>query len=298
MMMYSLSGFALAGLRQPSFLIPYFVTQRGNGVFAQELDREFMITSFRRFSPDNYEASGVSPPPIPRQVGELGLLAYQLKPRGKVVYGDPQLLRSQLVDELPSIKGAEFFKLEAAMFIGLQERVAQAIIDSSCKFTNPMNEQNWIEIESAHLLLRHDTTSSLGIYRAEESTVGPRETKEKERIVTRADLCEAVYQKIGLSRTESAALVELVLKEITDCLQRGETVKLSSFGSFVVRKKGQRIGRNPKTGTEVQISPRRVMVFKPSQILRQRIGIEDSDTQVLRQRIGVDDSDTQRDSEG
>ena len=61
----------------------------------------------------------------------------------------------------------------------------------------------------------------------------------------------------------SATLVELVLKEITDCLERGETVKLSSFGSFVVRKKGQRIGRNPKTGKEVPISPRRVMVFKP-----------------------------------
>ena len=80
---------------------------------------------------------------------------------------------------------------------------------------------------------------------------------------TRADLCEAVYQKVGLSRTESSALVELVLEEITDCLERGETVKLSSFGSFVVRKKGQRVGRNPKTGKEVPISPRRVMVFKP-----------------------------------
>src|SRR6202165_2968459 len=91
------------------------------------------------------------------------------------------------------------------------------------------------------------------------------------KTVTRADLCEAVYQKVGLSRTESATLVEVVLKEITDCLERGETVKLSSFGSFVVRKKGQRIGRNPKTGKEVPISPRRVMVFKPSAILKQRI---------------------------
>ncbi len=62
-----------------------------------------------------------------------------------------------------------------------------------------------------------------------------------------------------------------MLKEITDCIERGETVKLSSFGSFVVRKKGQRIGRNPKTGTEVPISPRRVMVFKPSAILKQHI---------------------------
>ena len=82
------------------------------------------------------------------------------------------------------------------------------------------------------------------------------------KTVTRVDLCEAVYQKVGLSRTESSAFVELVLKEITDCLEKGETVKLSSFGSFMVRKKGQRIGRNPKTGTEVPISPRRVMVFK------------------------------------
>jgi integration host factor subunit alpha len=79
---------------------------------------------------------------------------------------------------------------------------------------------------------------------------------------------------VGLSRTESSAFVELVLKEITDCLEKGETVKLSSFGSFMVRKKGQRIGRNPKTGTEVPISPRRVMVFKPSAILKQRINAQ------------------------
>ncbi|HEX5866941.1 MAG TPA: integration host factor subunit alpha, partial [Beijerinckiaceae bacterium] len=81
------------------------------------------------------------------------------------------------------------------------------------------------------------------------------------RTVTRADLSEAVYQKVGLSRTESAALVELVLKHICESLSAGETVKLSSFGSFVVREKGQRIGRNPKTGVEVPIEPRRVMVF-------------------------------------
>jgi integration host factor subunit alpha len=89
--------------------------------------------------------------------------------------------------------------------------------------------------------------------------------------VTRADLCEAVYQKVGLSRTESAQLVERVLQEITDCLEKGETVKLSSFGSFIVRAKGERVGRNPKTGEEVPISPRRVMVFKPSNILKARI---------------------------
>jgi integration host factor subunit alpha len=81
------------------------------------------------------------------------------------------------------------------------------------------------------------------------------------KTVTRADLYETVYKKSGLSRAEALGLVELVLKEITDCLGKGETVKISSFGSFVVRKKGQRIGRNPKTGTEVPIFSRRVMVF-------------------------------------
>jgi integration host factor subunit alpha len=91
------------------------------------------------------------------------------------------------------------------------------------------------------------------------------------RTVTRADLSEAVYQKVGLSRIESSSLVELVLKEICESLTSGKTVKLSSFGSFVVREKGQRIGRNPKTGIEVPIEPRRVMVFKPSNVLKARI---------------------------
>jgi integration host factor subunit alpha len=91
------------------------------------------------------------------------------------------------------------------------------------------------------------------------------------KTVTRADLCEAVYQAVGLSRTESADLVELVLDEISSRIVAGEPVKLSSFGSFIVRSKGERIGRNPKTGEEVPISPRRVMVFKPSNVLKQKI---------------------------
>jgi integration host factor subunit alpha len=91
------------------------------------------------------------------------------------------------------------------------------------------------------------------------------------KTVTRADLSEAVYQKVGLSRTESADLVESVLSEICDSLAAGETVKLSSFGSFIVRDKGERVGRNPKTGIEVPIDPRRVMVFKPSNVLKARI---------------------------
>lgn len=91
------------------------------------------------------------------------------------------------------------------------------------------------------------------------------------RTITRADLCEAVYQKLGLSRAESSDLVETVLKEISDTLVSGETVKLSSFGSFLVREKGERIGRNPKTGVEVPITPRRVLVFKPSNVMKARI---------------------------
>jgi len=91
------------------------------------------------------------------------------------------------------------------------------------------------------------------------------------KTVTRADLCEAVYNKVGLSRTESAELVEMVLNEISESIVRGESVKLSSFGSFIVREKGERIGRNPKTGEEVPIEPRRVMVFKPSNVLKSRI---------------------------
>ncbi len=94
------------------------------------------------------------------------------------------------------------------------------------------------------------------------------------KTLTRADLAEAVVRKVGLPRNESHELVELVLSEISASLAKGDSVKLSSFGSFIVRKKGQRIGRNPKTGTEVPISPRRVMVFKPSAILKQRINAQ------------------------
>ena len=94
------------------------------------------------------------------------------------------------------------------------------------------------------------------------------------RTVTRADLSDAVYQRIGLSRSESAALVEGVLGEISDCLARGETVKLTAFGSFLVRDKGLRVGRNPKTGSAVPIEPRRVIVFKPSNVLKARLNGE------------------------
>lgn len=98
------------------------------------------------------------------------------------------------------------------------------------------------------------------------------------RTITRADLCEAVYQRLGLSRAESADLVELVLQEISASLEQGEAVKLSSFGTFSVREKGERIGRNPKTGVEVPITSRRVLTFKPSNVLKARInGIDAAD---------------------
>ena len=102
-----------------------------------------------------------------------------------------------------------------------------------------------------------------------------RHGRESRKTVTRADLSEIVYQKVGLSRTESAELVQSVLDEICDAAARGETVKLSGFGSFVVRSKGERVGRNPKTGVEVPILPRRVMVFKPSNVLKAKINGRD-----------------------
>ena len=92
-----------------------------------------------------------------------------------------------------------------------------------------------------------------------------------ERTVTRAQLSDAVYQEVGLSHNESADLLEKVLNEMSSALARGESVKISSFGSFSIRSKGQRIGRNPKTGEEVPILPRRVLVFRASLLLKNRI---------------------------
>ncbi len=91
------------------------------------------------------------------------------------------------------------------------------------------------------------------------------------KTLTRADLAEAVVQQIGLPRNESQDLVELVLNEISASLADGEAVKLSSFGSFGIRSKAERVGRNPKTGKEVPITPRRVLVFRPSNIMKERI---------------------------
>lgn len=91
------------------------------------------------------------------------------------------------------------------------------------------------------------------------------------KTITRADLSEVVYNTVGLSRGESSQIVETVLDEISDALVRGEDVKLSSFGSFLVRHKNGRIGRNPKTGEEVPIEPRRVLSFRASHVLKDKI---------------------------
>ncbi len=91
------------------------------------------------------------------------------------------------------------------------------------------------------------------------------------RTLTRADLAEAVMVKIGLPRKESQDMVESVLGEICGSLERGDGVKLSSFGTFGIREKGERVGRNPKTGEEVPITPRRVLVFRASNIMKTRI---------------------------
>ena len=92
-----------------------------------------------------------------------------------------------------------------------------------------------------------------------------------EKTLTRMDLSESVFREVGLSRNESSALVESVLQHVSDALASGETVKISSFGTFSLRSKTARVGRNPKTGDEVPISPRRVLTFRPSQLMKARV---------------------------
>ncbi|HAR51519.1 MULTISPECIES: integration host factor subunit alpha [Roseovarius] len=92
-----------------------------------------------------------------------------------------------------------------------------------------------------------------------------------ETTLTRMDLSEAIFREVGLSRNDSAQLVESVLDHMSDALVRGEQVKISSFGTFSVRQKSARMGRNPKTGTEVPIDPRRVLTFRPSHLMKERV---------------------------
>ena len=108
----------------------------------------------------------------------------------------------------------------------------------------------------------------------ERAVEAPAETK---RTVTRSDLADSVFRRIGLSRLESAQLVETVIEEIGDAILRGEKVKLSGFGTFLQRSKRERIGRNPKTGVEATITPRKVLVFKASHIMRGRVNGDSPD---------------------
>ncbi|MEO6609822.1 MAG: integration host factor subunit alpha [Aestuariivirga sp.] len=100
-----------------------------------------------------------------------------------------------------------------------------------------------------------------------------------EKTRTRADLTEVLHRDIGLSRSESADMVNSVLDLVSDALVEGQNVKLSSFGTFIVRSKRQRIGRNPKTGEEVPITPRRVLVFRPSQMMKNIVNGEEPGTE-------------------
>ena len=98
---------------------------------------------------------------------------------------------------------------------------------------------------------------------------------ENQSTMTKADIVEKVYQKIGFSNKESSELVELVFETIKNVLESGEKVKISGFGNFLVREKHERIGRNPQTGDQIKISARRVLTFRPSQVLKAMLNGED-----------------------
>ncbi len=104
--------------------------------------------------------------------------------------------------------------------------------------------------------------------------------------VTRANLAETIYTQVGLSRNESAELLESVLERLVSALQSGDSVKISGFGTFSVRQKGRRVGRNPKTGIEVPILPRSVLVFRPSQVLKARVNGQEA----AQERSAEDDT--------
>ncbi len=86
--------------------------------------------------------------------------------------------------------------------------------------------------------------------------------------MTKADIVEALYEKVGFSKKEAADLVELVFDTLKATLAKGQKIKISGFGNFVVREKRSRVGRNPQTGQSIEISARRVLTFRPSQVLR------------------------------
>ena len=121
-----------------------------------------------------------------------------------------------------------------------------------------------IETAGARRSRRENEMADLGIARVTKDA-------DAANTLTRADLADVVHRRLGLSRAESANVVERVLHHMCHALSEGKNVKVSGFGTFILRDKGQRIGRNPKTGIEVPIAPRRVMTFRASQIMRDRI---------------------------
>ena len=112
------------------------------------------------------------------------------------------------------------------------------------------------------------------------------------RTITRAELSESIHKNVGLSRNDSSDLLEMVLNEISTSLSNGESVKIASFGSFSVRQKKERLGRNPKTGEEVPITPRKVLTFRPSQMLRAKVRGDNS----KKHPINTVDLDNTKDS--
>ena len=121
-----------------------------------------------------------------------------------------------------------------------------------------------IETAGGTPLRRENNMADLGIARVTKDA-------DTANTLTRADLADVAHRRLGLSRAESASVVERVLHHMCHALSEGQNVKISGFGTFILRDKGQRIGRNPKTGVEVPIAPRRVMTFRASQIMRDEI---------------------------
>jgi integration host factor subunit alpha len=116
--------------------------------------------------------------------------------------------------------------------------------------------------------------------------------------MTKADIIENVYEKVGgFSKKEAAEIVETVFDTIKETLERGEKIKISGFGNFVVRDKNARIGRNPQTGKEITISARRVLTFKPSQVLKNALNGEATDAAGLAAAEAADEADTDDDAD-
>src|SRR3954470_23741541 len=121
--------------------------------------------------------------------------------------------------------------------------------------------------------------------------------------MTKADIIESVYEKVGFSKKESAEIVEMVFDTIKETLERGEKIKISGFGNFIVRDKKSRVGRNPQTGKEIEISARRVLTFRPSQVLKSALNGGDTSGYVDEHEAdefddAPDDSETEGEGEG